>query len=816
MTIESSPFAPNTFPPYKPARPHRCPWAVLLAVFAVCLSSARSRGADLSSPARVDAALRRHTLMDAYWLFHLGDVESSNEVVSAGYDDKQWQTVDVPHDYVLNASGNYSPTNDRNHGYLPVQAAWYRKHFFIPQSDSGKTLQVEFEGIFRDSQIWLNGQSLGGHASGYTPIELDITKLTHYGADNVLVVRVDPRHYEGWWYEGGGIYRHVHLRTIDPLHVATWGAYVVSEVPNGDKGEAKEAALTIQTTVQNDSAEMAHCSVVSRILDPKGKPVLKLTQSLEPVPADGSQQVVQHGLLRRPRLWSLDTPALYSLETTVLRDGRPVDFTTNTFGIRTIHYDPDKGFFLNGHHLEIRGVACHQDFAGVGIAVPDSLQPWRVSQLKQMGCNAWRTAHNPPNEAVLDACDRLGLMVMDENRHLGDAYTHHSPAGTACSDLTDLGLMIARDRNHPSIIMWSMCNEEGLQKTEEGARIFLAMKDVVHRYDKTRPITCAMNGGWLGTGIADVEDIIGVNYNINKYDDIHRKHPQQTMFGSETANNKTSRGEYLSDTNNGWVTCYNLTEDAWLPVVTRPFMAGSFTWTGFDYKGEPNPFGWPDISNNTGLLDVCGFPKDKYFYLESCWSDKPMVHLLPASWNWPGKEGQEIRVIAFSNAERVELFLNDKSLGAALMPKDGHVEWEVPYQPGQLLVKAFRNDVVVATDVEETTGPAARLQVTTERTLLDADGEDTVVARVAVLDAKGRVVPDSDNRVEFHLEGDGRILGVGNGNPSDHDSDKVPQRKAFHGHCIAVVQAAAHPGAHLQLTVTSAGLTSASLLLHTR
>jgi len=766
------------------------------------------------SPANSD--LHRQTLMDAYWLFHEGDFDSSNEVITAAYDDRQWQTVHLPHDYVLDSSGNYSPTNDRNHGYLAVHPAWYRKHFFIPKSDSDRTLRVEFEGVFRDSQVWLNGRFLGRHPSGYTPFEFGLNQAARYGTDNVLTVRVDPRHFEGWWYEGGGIYRHVHLQTLDPLHVATWGTYVTSEVPNGNQGAAEEARLAIETTLQNEGPASADCVVVSRIIDPRGKPVATFAQPVEGVAGGTTRQVVQKGLLPHPRLWSTVTPQLYCLETTVLRAGHPVDFTTNTFGIRTIYYDPDKGFFLNGQHLEIRGVACHQDFAGVGIAVPDSLQSWRVAQMKRMGCNAWRTAHNPPCEALLDACDRLGLMVMDENRHLGDAYTHHSPEGTTCTNLIDLATMIQRDRNHPSIIIWSMCNEEGLQKTEEGAAIFSAMKEVVHRYDKTRPITCAMNGGWLGPGIADVEDIIGINYNYNKYDAIHLRHPNQAMFGSETANNKTTRGEYVSDPTNGWVTCYNLTEDAWLPIFTRSFVAGSFTWTGFDYKGEPNPFGWPDVSNNTGLMDLCGFPKDKYFYLESCWSDKPMVHLLPTSWNWAGKEGQDIRVIAFSNAQRVELFLNGQSLGAAMMPDNGHMEWQVSYQPGQLTAKAYHEDVTVAEDTLETTGRPSRLQLSAERTQLGHDGEDAVVAQVAVLDSRGRVVPDADNRVEFHIGGPGRILGVGNGNPSDHDSDKANNRKAFHGRCMAVIEAGSHPDATIQLIVSSPGLTPASLTFHTR
>jgi beta-galactosidase len=341
------------------------------------------------------------------------------------------------------------------------------------------------------------------------------------------------------------------------------------------------------------------------------------------------------------------------------------------------------------------------------------------------------------------------------------------------------------------------------------------MMEVVHRYDRSRPVTSAMNRGWRTRGIADAEDLIGVNYNVTAFDSIHQYHPDKAMFGSEDTNDKTTRGEYADDPTNGLRSCYNLSEKGWLPVVTRPFVCGSFTWTGFDYKGEPNPYGWPDISNNTGLLDVCGFPKDKCFYFESCWSAKPMVHLLPTCWNWPGKEGQDIRVLAFSNAERVELFLNGKSLGAQTMPRDAHLEWQVPYQPGQLVAKGYRKGKVVARDTLETTGAPARIKLSPDRTRLYADGEDAVVVPVSVLDAKGRLVPNTNNRVYFHLTGDGRIMGVGNGNPSDHDSDKADQRNAFHGHCMAVVQAGSHPGV-LQLTVTSPGLTSASISFRTR
>ena len=456
------------------------------------------------------------------------------------------QRIDVPHDYVL--SGAYSSTNDRNHGYLPVDVGWYRKRLIIPKSDEGKILSLDFDGVFRDSEVWLNGQSLGRHAGGYTPFSYDITHVANVGGENVIAVRVDPRKFEGWWYEGGGIYRHVYLTARPPLHVARYGTYVVSTVPNGDQGADETAELTIQTTLENNGSADANCKVVSEIVGPDGE-LVKTVNGTDGVSAGSRHDVVQHTVITHPELWSLEAPHLYQLRTTIVRDGQAVDFAKTTFGIRTIRFDKDKGFFLNGKRVEIQGAACHQDFAGVGIAVPDSLQAWRVEQLKKMGCNGWRTAHNAPNEAVLDACDRLGMLVMDENRHLADTYLAKTPTGTPATDLSDLATMIQRDRNHPGVIMWSMCNEEDIQGTPEAADMVSAMMKVVRRYDNSRPITSAMNGRegvsiFMGHGIADVEDILGVNYNYNSFDVIHQRHPDKPMFGSEDNNQKTTRGEY--------------------------------------------------------------------------------------------------------------------------------------------------------------------------------------------------------------------------------------------------------------------------------
>ncbi len=512
---------------------------------------------------------------------------------------------------------------------------------------------------------------------------------------------------------------------------------------------------------------------------------------------------------------------MYQLRTTLLRGVKPIDSTTTTFGIRTIYYDANRGFFLNGKHVEIYGVANHQDYPAVGIATPDSLQPWRVTQLKKLGVNGWRTAHNPPNEIVLDCCDRLGMMVMDENRHLGYCYNHHSPTNAKAfaslvTNFDDLADMIQRDRNHPSIIMWSMCNEEPLQGTVEGASIFTNMMAVVHRYDKTRPITSAMNAGYLAKfGDANVEDIIGANYSTDKYHAIHKAHPTKPMFGSESANFKTARGEYAKNRKKGWESSYNLTDPGWLPVVTNEFMAGMFTWTGFDYRGEPNPDGWPDVSNNTGLLDMCGFPKDKGYYLQTCWWNKPVVHIMPMRWNWPGREGKKIRVIVSSNTREVELLLNDKSLGRKTMVKNSHVEWDVPYAPGRLVAKGYSNGKLMAWDVQETVGPPARVQLSCDWKELQADAEDTAVAQVSILDAKGRVVPMAGNRVTFHLIGEATLVGVNNGDPSDHDPDRSNQRDAFNGHCVAVVQAGLKPGT-IRLTATSPGLAPSTITLSIR
>ena len=715
------------------------------------------------------------------------------------FDDRAWRVVHLPHDYII--EGTFDPKADAGHGSLPTTTGWYRKTFDLPRSDRGKSLWVDFDGVYRDSKVWLNGHFLGRHPSGYTSFRYDVTPYANCGGRNVLAVSLDPRHTEGWWYEGGGIYRHVWLNVADPVHAAPWGTFVTAQLPEpGPTGLAAAAALTIKTTVANTSGTSADCAVDSSVVDVAGRTIATVSTPAV-IPAGQSLETAQQATVARPRLWSLETPYLYRLVTTVRRDGRVVDTTETPFGIRTLRFDPDTGFYLNGKPVKIQGVCNHQDFIGVGVGVPDTLEAWRVKKLKEMGANGWRMSHNPPTPELLDACDRLGMLVMDENRHLGDSD----------QNLAEVANMVRRDRNHPSIVLWSMCNEEnGAQGKAAGANTFKAMRATVLQNDTTRPVTSAMNGGWFDPGFATVEDILGINYGLGNSDKFHQLHPAMPIFGSETASTLTTRGEYANDKTQVFVSSYNMTDYSWKDIATRSFVFGSFVWTGFDYKGEPTPYVWPSVNSHFGILDTCGFPKDNYYYYQSWWKTQPILHLMP-HWNWPDRVGQNVRVIAFSNAARVELFLNGVSLGAKVMPRNEHLEWSVPYAPGNLSAKGYNSDgKVIASDTVETTGPPAALKLTTDRINLTPDGEDLAMVEVDVVDALGRIVPTADNRVAFSVRGAGSVAGVGNGNPGDHDPDRASSRRAFNGKCMVLVGAGEKPG-DIELTATAPGLNSAGL-----
>ena len=762
----------------------------------------------------------------------LGTQSAAADFSAAVYNDRAWRVVHLPHDYVV--EGRFDPNGDASHASLPTPRAWYRKTFTLPASDKDKAVWIDFDGVYRDSKVYLNGTLLGEHPGGYDAFRYDIHRAARFGGVNVLAVSVNPAHHEGWWYEGGGIYRHVWLNVASPLHVAPWGTFVSAKMPEpGADGAAAPATVTIKTTVVwPPKMPLGNYQLVSRLVDPAGKTAAEAAvlflygQAYKPGPG----QVPQTLTVTHPALWSLETPQLYHLHTEIQDRGRVVDATDTPFGIRTIRFDAQKGFFLNGKSVKIKGTCNHQDFAGVGIGMPDSLLYWRIKKLKGMGSNAYRMSHNPPTAELLDACDKLGMLVMDENRHLGDTEEAKSSLTTPYSDLSELKSMVLRDRNHPSIIMWSMCNEESIQGSPQAAAIFSAMMKVVNANDGTRPITCAMNGGYdSAVGITSVEDLQGINYNPGSYDGFHAAHPNMPLYGSETSSEVGTRGvygpdtfkidgiTYLGDQAKGYISAYDLhappwantAENAWKPIADRLFVAGGYVWTGFDYKGEPTPFGWPDINSNFGVMDECGFPKDTYYYYQSVWGDKPVVHVFP-HWNWTGQEGKPVDVWAYSNADRVELRLNGKSLGIQEMPKNGHVHWLVPYAPGTLEARGISGGQVTATDTVETTGPPAALKLTTDRTKLTADGEDVMMVEVDVVDAEGRIVPTASNLVTFTLSGAGRIAGVGNGDPSCHEPDQASSRSAFQGKCLVIVGAGGTPG-RLALSAHSPGLQSAIL-----
>jgi beta-galactosidase len=726
--------------------------------------------------------------------------------ISSIFDDGAWRTVHLPHDYII--EGTFTNTADTSHGSLPLETAWYRKTFYLPSAGQGQCVWLDFDGVYHNAMVWLNGHYLGKWHSGYAPWRYDITQVALYGATNILAVHVDPSSSEGWWYEGGGIYRHVWLNTPNSLHVMPWGTFVAAAITGPDTNGNASALLTITTTLTNAAPTAQSCTLDSHVVGPDGISPGIATTAIT-VPGASATNVVQTLPVANARLWSIEIPQLYQLHTTIQTNNQTVDNLETTFGIRSLHYDVNNGFFLNGKFVKLNGTCNHQDFAGVGIGMPDNLLYWRIKKLKEMGSNSYRCSHNPPTEALLDACDRLGMVVMDETRHLGDATGQKSDASTSYSDLTELNQMILRDRNHPSIIMWSMCNEEfSVQGTQHGADIFYAMKTRVQQFDTTRPITCAMNGGW-GTGISFVEDLQGCNYNPGGYDSFHASFPSQPMFGSEISTPNEDRGIYANDSVGGYLSSYNAgAEGAWQPIATRPFVAGGHVWTGFDYKGEPSPYGWPCINSHFGIMDMIGLPKDSYYYYLAWWGTKPSVYIFP-HWNWP-TPGQAISVWCFANTDTVELFLNGVSQGVQAVPAFGHVAWSVPYAAGTLVVKGYIGGSLAASNQVSTTGAPASLRLTTDRSTLTADGEDLTVVYAAVLDSKGLVVPLASNFVSFAASGAGYVAGVGNGDPSSHEPDRASQRHAFNGWCMALVAATNSPGV-LTLTATSPGLSSAVL-----
>lgn len=784
---------------------------------------------------------RSRECFDRDWFFHKGDIEvkyaikagmtggitdngkrEEGEWIEIAYMDKEtaetalpkdWSRINIPHDYIVEGDVVNDPnlgSRPASHGYLPMGIGFYRKMFAIPPCDEGKSISIHFDGVMGVSTVWLNGHLLGTHDSGYTSFHYDISDVLRYGEEgnNVIVVKVDATRCEGWWYEGGGIYRHTWLQKTDRLHVAHWGTYVTTRVMTEQTAE-----VVIRTVVHNQYEEDRVCKLTSTLVNAEGVRIASQTVQVS-VPWLTKRETEQSIWVSNPQLWSPERPYLYRIISQVSVDGNVVDVYETVFGIRTIAFTRD-GFFLNNKPMLIQGTCNHQDFAGVGVALPDRLIAYKLELLKEMGCNAYRSAHHPPTPELLDMCDRIGLMVMDENRLLDS-----SPKGIA-----DLESLILRDRNHPSIIIWCMENEEILEGKRMGARILRSLHNVTRRLDPSRPTLAAMNHGWNNGTYSEQVDIVGYNYGQRKKQDKsdHKSHPSRIMIGSESASSTTTRGIYEIDKERGYCPAYEgiympswscTVEKAWNDVIKHRFLTGVFLWTGFDYRGEPTPYKWPCINSHFGMMDTCGFPKDVYYYLKSVWTDVPTVHLLP-HWNWAEKVGEPMDVWVYSNGEHVELTLNGRSLGVKSMVKAGHLAWSVPYEPGELMATAYKDGSIYAVKQVQTTGGAARIHMEADRVELQADGTDVAIIRVSIRDEQGRVVPIADNEVVFAVEGAGSLLGVGNGNPSSHESDKANRRRAFNGYCLLLVQTAATPG-EIFITGSSAGLPAAKLSLMAR
>jgi beta-galactosidase len=765
--------------------------------------------------------------LDADWRFFRGDlpgVESEGPPPAASpatptYDDSAWRVVAVPHDYIV--EGSFDSKADALHASLPVETAWYRKRIAIPTSAQGRRLWLEFDGVYRDSRMWFNGHFLGRHESGYTSFRYDITDMASPGADNLLAVRVDPTSFEGWWYEGGGIYRHTRLVSVAPVHIAPHGVQIVTTVPDPGDGIRADAELTVSTSVENSSGTATEAILLSEVLDATSTVRAKVKQQIL-IGATNHFECRRSMRIPKAYLWSCDRPRLYRLRSSILQEGRIADQLMTSFGIRTIRFDPDRGFFLNGMAVKIRGTCNHQDFGGVGVALPDRVHEFRVRKLKEMGANAYRFSHHPMAPELLETCDRLGMLVMDENRFLGDSAEILGQAES----------MVLRDRNHPCVVLWSLCNEEKEQGTALGARQARAMVEVIRRLDPTRPITAAMNGSF-DAGISEVVDILGFNYHSKDYDWVRKKFPNKLMIATETAAAVSTRGvyarnrfekqgdQYEGDLQTCALSAYGVNapswgqdaEPAWRAIIDRPWMAGCFVWTGFDYRGEPTPFTWPAIGSQFGILDICGFPKDAFYYYQAWWTKHPVLHVFP-HWNWPGKEGREIEVWVYTNCDEVELFVNEKSVGKQGAPLNGHLEWRVPYAPGKLVAKGGCNGKQFTAKVE-TTGPPAALMLEPDKTTPTADASDVSLVEVSVVDSHGRIVPVSSDEVTFTVNGAGCLLGVGNGEPAGHESDKATRRRVFNGRCLAIVQASRAKG-EITVMAQAAGLRSATATINAR
>ncbi|HVS51970.1 MAG TPA: glycoside hydrolase family 2 TIM barrel-domain containing protein [Opitutaceae bacterium] len=799
-----------------------------------------------AQPAGASPRLREN--FDAAWRFQKGDAPGAEQPAFA---DAAWRTLDLPHDWSIEGPFGENEATAGPGGYLPTGIGWYRKTFPIAAAMRGRKIAIEFDGVYMNSDVWLNGVHLGKWPYGYTSFAYDLTPHLKFGGEpNVIAVRVDnSAQPNSRWYSGSGIYRHVWLTATGALHVARFGTYVTTP-----KVSAEAAAVKIQTRLLNESAATQKVTLRTEIVDAENNNVIASTQTDTAVAA-GEQALEQTIDVASPRLWSTRAPNLYRLRTTVERDGAALDRYETTFGIRSVAYDVDRGFLLNGEPVKMLGVCLHHDAGAVGAAVPEAVLERRLRLLQAMGCNAIRCSHNPAAPEFYDLCDRLGLLVMDEafdewtvrKPQIRHGYSEFFPEWSE----RDLVTMLHRDRNHPSIVLWSVGNEIGEQRAKNGPDVLRPLVEICHREDPTRPVTAAMDNIFTDQGPApaafvDLLDIAGYNY-VDRWLDRRETFfgpdrsafPQRRFVGTEDSGAGGARGGYAfravpvgTPERAAYASAPIRVEQLWKFALTHDYVIGHFMWTGIDYLGEAR---WPNKASSSGALDTCGFPKDSYYLYQSIFTAAPMLHLLP-HWNWPGREGQIVPVLAYTNCDVVELTLNGRSLGAKAreFPRAGtkggwnnystapvsattadlHLAWDVPYEPGTLKAVGWKAGKKVCEAEVRTAGAPAAIEISVDRETLRADGRDVAHVTVKIVDANGTLVPNADARVKFSVDGTGSLLAVDNGDPASHESFQAPERRAFNGQCLALVRTAATAG-EIRIAVSGDGLRGATAVLHT-
>jgi beta-galactosidase len=783
--------------------------------------------------------LRKTGLFTKGWQFHLGDIPNGQE---PGLDDSQWRVLDLPHDWSIEGPFSKDHPATPSGGALPGGIGWYRKTFAMPESEKDKLALIDFDGVYRNSEVWINGHYLGKRPYGYSSFRYELTPFLKYGTENnVLAVKVDnSQQPNSRWYSGSGIYRNVWLVTTERIHVDHWGTFVTT--PEVSEQSAK---VSIQTKVRNASPQDQPITLTTVVFDKAGK-TIATTESESIAPKDSVCEVVQELNVNNPALWSIDDPRLYKAVTTIECGGSVCDDYETTFGIRTFTFDIDKGFFLNGKPVKIKGVCNHHDLGCLGAAVHRRALERQLEIMREMGVNGIRTSHNPPAPELLDLCDEMGFIVMDEAFDMWKKKKTEYDYALNWDEWhrRDLEDMILRDRNHPSVFIWSIGNEvlEQWDKSDSsGAVIAKELAAIVKRLDPTRPITAACNDQDPMNPVikSGALDLIGYNYAQNKFPDFPKTYPGKKFIATETNSALATRGHYdmPSDSIRRWPPRWDLPlldgnpdntcssydncsapwgsthEETWKVMKKHDFLSGMYIWTGFDYLGEPTPYPWPSRSSYFGIVDLAGFPKDAHYMYQSEWTDKPVLHVFP-HWNW--NEGDTIDVWAYANCEEVELFLNSESLGAKKKVGDAlHVMWRLSFTPGTLKAIGRTGGKEILVREVKTAGAPAKIVLEADRNVIAADGRDLSFVTVKVLDGGGTLVPYADNLINFEITGEGRIAGVDNGLQTSDEPFQANYRKAFNGMCLAVVQSTEKAG-RIMLKATADGLEGSTIAIDSK